>query len=200
MGGHPCHRQPACSSRRGLAHGQRQGRTPPLGNNYAVCTGSFCRPDNGTQIVRILNPVTQHQQRRFALFGSTLQQFFQRNVCATGTLRRNALMHCPAGQLGQLGLCHNLYGNALLLGKADDLLQAAAFLPHIEHVDPGTVMEQAITSFCGDPVIFRFRHFRRLLPWTVVFSGSYIPPYLLRHGISHARCRTLSVFLRCYPL
>ena len=167
-----------------------------------MCTGSFCRPDNGTQIVRILNPVTQHQQRRFALFGSTLQQFFQRNVCAAGTLRRNALMHCPAGQLGQLGLCHNLYGNALLLGKADDLLQTAAFLPHIEHVDPGTAAECFHNGIsAGDPVIFRFRHFRRLLPAGLWFSLAHI---FLRiscgMAFPHARCRTLSVFLRCYPL
>ena len=166
-----------------------------------MCAGSLCRPDDRTQIVRVLDAVTEYQQRRFALFCGTFQQFFQGNIGAARTLGSHALVDCAAGELGQLGLGDHFHRDALFLGEPDDLLETAALLSHIDQIDLGITpqrLQNGVAS--GNAVVFGLRCIRRLLsPAGLWFSLAHI-----KSSVISLRCvqkySTAFIFARFYLL
>jgi hypothetical protein len=91
-----------------------------------VGSRGFGGPDNGAEIVRILDPVEQYQKRRFATRARRLQDVVEAGKRLRGGQGSHALMHKPASQRLQPADVNGLDRHISPAGRFQDQPQRSA--------------------------------------------------------------------------
>ena len=96
-----------------------------------MCTHTFCRSDNRTEIVGICHPVQNNDKGRFALFTGSFQDILHRAVLIGRSKCDQALM--PRCNLVQAALVHGLDHDFLFLGFLDNLQGRSGQVTLLDH-------------------------------------------------------------------
>ena len=115
--GHPGDGQPRGSPGAGFHDRACHADTAPLGDDHAVRTAQVSRAHDSTQVVRVLDTVTQHKKRLLAFRVGGLEQIVQVRVFDLGRAGSHALVVRRAAHLLQFVGGHALDDRAALLGQ-----------------------------------------------------------------------------------
>ncbi len=115
---HASDRQVFERTRGGFGDGFGQPRRAPLGNHYRVGPRRVRRTDNGSEVVRVLDAVQDHQKFR------ALGDLIERDVPVRRAQRYDALVRGAAGQPVQSLARLETHGHGKLVTEFDDFLDA----------------------------------------------------------------------------